>query len=189
MENYPSNSHKSREEQKRSPVIENAQTMKRNHFQKIADMFLADDIDNIKKYVVREIVVPGIKGALLGTVEALLGVKSSSTKASTISTTKTPYYKYSASEESVPFSSYNRPEDYADPIVNSMRDAQRIMQEMNEIMGEYHFVTILQLYNACHLPTRWTDNSFGWTDLSNVHIVQLHDGRFRIKMPRPVPID
>ena len=190
--NYPSNSHKSKET--RPPVVERAATkMKTSKVLDIVDTFLGDDIETIKKRVMEQIIIPGIKGAVLGTIETIFGMRGATTKASTIN--QTPYYTYSTSAsrvQNVQDANYvmvNRASDYSDPVVYSVREANDILAEMNEILKQYHFVTIAQLYNACKIPSVYTHNNYGWIDLSNVQIVGLHDGRYRIKMPRPIPIE
>ena len=80
MENYASNSHKSRNAEKKSleekkvekVIAGSARKKKRTGIQKIADLFIADDITNIGDYLVQDILVPIIKKSISEGIEMLL---------------------------------------------------------------------------------------------------------------------
>ena len=72
MEEYKPNSHKSREEQdtslstkKMEKVISGtAKTKRKNDIQKFADVFISEDVNNVKSYILMDVLVPAIKKAI-----------------------------------------------------------------------------------------------------------------------------
>lgn len=47
---------------------------KKNGFEKLAGTFVPDDVDNVKSYIMQDIIVPAIKDVILDAVRAFLGV-------------------------------------------------------------------------------------------------------------------
>ena len=100
MEEYKSNSHKSRErakaelpEKKVEKIVSGSvKTKKKSGINKLAGIFVPEDVDNVKSYIFEDIVVPAVKDIILDAVKAVLGVKSPSGKRSSAS--KVSYRKY-----------------------------------------------------------------------------------------------
>lgn len=68
MEEYKTNSDKSRQEQSEKKVEAvisgKAKTRKKGEMQKFADVFIAEDANNVKSYILLEVIVPAIKKAI-----------------------------------------------------------------------------------------------------------------------------
>ena len=65
MENYPSNSHKTREQntdKKVEKVVSGkTSTKKKSGIRKLSDTFLSEDIGNVKNYIFAEVLLPAAK--------------------------------------------------------------------------------------------------------------------------------
>lgn len=69
MDEYKSNSHKSKEEQKETApekrvekvVSGTVKPKKKGEMQKFADVFISEDVNNVKSYILLEVLVPAIK--------------------------------------------------------------------------------------------------------------------------------
>ena len=69
---YTPNSHKYKEQQNASPTEEKKVTKvvngpvktKRNDVRKLADIFISEDISNVKSYIFMDVLVPAIKKAI-----------------------------------------------------------------------------------------------------------------------------
>ena len=65
MENYPSNSHKAREEvaeKKVEKVVSGkTSTKKKSGIRKLSDTFLSEDVSNVKSYIFSEVLLPAAK--------------------------------------------------------------------------------------------------------------------------------
>ena len=77
MENYKSNSHRSKEKLKESDserkklekvVQGTAKVKKKSKTSKFAEMFLAEDISNVKSYIVSDVLIPAAKKLFVDTV-------------------------------------------------------------------------------------------------------------------------
>lgn len=72
MEEYKPNSHKSKEEQKNlvpekrveKVISGTVKSKKKSEMQKFADVFISEDVNNVKSYIVMDVLVPAIKKAI-----------------------------------------------------------------------------------------------------------------------------
>ena len=72
MEEYKPNSHKSKEEQKdlvpekrvEKVISGTVKPKKKSEMQKFADVFISEDVNNVKSYIVMDVLVPAIKKAI-----------------------------------------------------------------------------------------------------------------------------
>ena len=69
MEEYKTNSDKSRQEAQSEKKIEavitgTAKTRKKGEMQKFADVFIAEDANNVKSYILMEVIIPAVKKAI-----------------------------------------------------------------------------------------------------------------------------
>ena len=69
MEDYKSNSDKAHQEQQSEKKVEAvitgaAKTRKKGEMQKFADVFIAEDANNVKSYILMEVIVPAVKKAI-----------------------------------------------------------------------------------------------------------------------------
>lgn len=73
MNDYKPNSHRFKEEQKEAQVEEkriekvvkgNVKTKKKSEISKVADVFISEDITNVKNYILMDVLVPAIKKAV-----------------------------------------------------------------------------------------------------------------------------
>ena len=105
MEEYKPNSHKSKEEQKdlvpekrvEKVISGTVKPKKKSEMQKFADVFISEDVNNVKSYIVMDVLVPAIKKAISDIVTngidmILYGEAGKSKKNSTAS--KVSYQKY-----------------------------------------------------------------------------------------------
>ena len=78
MEEYKSNSHKSRQNQNddipekrvEKVVSGSVKSKKKNGLQKITNVFVPEDVDDVKSYIFEDIVVPAVKDIILDAVRA-----------------------------------------------------------------------------------------------------------------------
>ena len=94
MEEYKSNSHKSREleEKKIEKVITGkVKTKKKSEIQKIVSLFVSDDVTDIKDYILHDVIIPEVKKSILDILGMIFGERGG--RRST-SATKVSYGKY-----------------------------------------------------------------------------------------------
>lgn len=75
--------------------------------------------------------------------------------------------------------------------IESRRDAQDVLKELNRYLDHYHFVSVADYYETVGYqadnPTQ--ANAYGWDDLDEAYIERRRDGRFEIIFPKPIPFD
>ncbi len=80
MDEYKPNSHKYREEQAKKPkkvVTGEVVTVKKSGLQKFAESLIADGIDNIQDFIIKEVIVPKAKEMVCGIVDNVAdGIKN-----------------------------------------------------------------------------------------------------------------
>lgn len=181
--------------QKREKVVTGGVKKKKRSFR---DLFIAEDIENVGEYVIRDVVIPSIKKLIRDTIcngtDALLysnGSGPSSNKGgSTIS--RPAYRKAFQSEQTTNNRSQNNRASslYADIIFENRSDAEEILHIMDEVSDEYGFASIGDLYDLVGWETASTYNNYGWTraGVKEAKIQRVSEG-FLLKFPRPIPRD
>lgn len=201
MAEYRSNSDKSREKQTNKPVPEKkiekvvqgeVRSKKKSGLQKITDAFVPDDVANVKSYIIEDIVVPAAKEILLDSVKAILGINckngNKQTPASRVS-----YRQYYNNDSRRNYSSGgNRSRnsyDFDDIIIDNRGEAEEVLDRMEEIIATYGLVSVADFYELVGVPSNYTDNNYGWSNLRNAYVDRLRDGGYIIKLPRAFQLD
>lgn len=198
MEEYKSNSHKSRQtqvddipEKKVEKIISGSvKSKKKTGLQKITNVFVPEDVDDVKSYIFEDIVVPAVKDIILDAVRAFLGVNGSSRgKASTAS--KVSYRKYYEDRDRRDYG--NTPKtrtgyDYDDIILESRGEAEDVLARMDELIATYQLVSVADFYDLVGVSGNYTDNKYGWTDIRNASVIRVRDG-YMIKLPKALPLN
>lgn len=202
MEQYKSNSNSSREKEKEKDIpkkknIEKvtkgaARTKKKSKF---LDSFIAEDVKDVKDYLIGDVLVPTIKNTIAEMVSngvdmALFGEVRHGRKKSQRGN-RTPYRDYydrrdDRRRESRRGAAY----DFESVIVESRGEAELVLDRMDEIIDNYDSVSITDLYDLVGYDGgKYTDSKYGWTSLRGVDITRLRDGSYEIVMPAPKQID
>ena len=198
MEEYKSNSHKSRE-RKSEPVTEkkvekiisgSAKSKKKSGLQKITNVFVPEDVDDVKSYIFEDIVVPAVKDIILDAVRAFLGVNGNSRRKSS-SASKISYRKYYDDRERRDRESSNRTRtgyEYDDIILDNRGEAEDVLSRMDELIDTYGVVSVADFYDLVGITGNYTDNKYGWSDIRNASVVRVREG-YMIKLPKALPLN
>jgi hypothetical protein len=76
----------------------------------------------------------------------------------------------------------NRPQMVNDLVIPSRDDAEKVVEQLIEIVSQYDVASLADYYALIGLPGSHLDNKFGWSYLNNVQIRQVHEG-FVIDLP------
>lgn len=201
-ENLPDNSHTGRaskkqeasEERRTEKVVRGKVKVKKNEMRNLRDVFISEDIHNVKGYILMDVLVPSIKKAIYDIVVNSLdmslfgGRGSGGSKRSNAD--RVSYRDYnSVSRRDDRFSSSRTTSGYSydDIILETRGEAEAVLSRMDEIMEEYEIVRVADLYDLVGVTGEHTDNKYGWTNIRNAKIERVRDG-YRIVMPRALPI-
>ena len=201
MNEYKPNSNRFKDEQKakeREKKVEKVVTgkvitKKKNAISKLADEFISEDAKNVKTYVFGEVLIPAIKKAISDIVVdginmILYGESRGGSKRSTADRVSyRNYYDRDNRSSASRYSSTSR-YSYDDIILDSRAEAEDVLTRMDELIDAYKVVSVADLKDLVGITGPYTDNNYGWTNISSAEIVRVRDG-YMIKMPRAIPID
>lgn len=197
---YKPNSHKYKEdskvEQKRFDKVVKApvKTKKKGELRKFADVFVTEDIHNVKSYILTDVLIPAAKKLITDVVTdginmILYGGTGRGGKSS-----NTPYVSYrnysdSRNERRAAERSHSGSRYSVDDIIFSSRgEAENVLTLMDEAIERYKMVRVADFYDLAGVTGNYTDNDYGWTNLRSAEIRRVSDG-YVIKLPRALPID
>ena len=195
MENYPSNSHKAREEvaeKKVEKVVSGkTSTKKKSGIRKLSDTSLSEDVSNVKSYIFSEVLLPAAKKLVSdivtnGTNMLLYGeIKNKKGNSSKVSYSR--YYDDRSRDYRSPVVRNNF--DYDEIIFETRGDAEAVLDAMYDILNQYKVVSVAELYDLASITTHnYTCNNYGWIDLRGSSVVRVRDG-YILKLPRALAID
>ena len=201
MEEYKSNSFKSREPQKQQVeeprkvekvVNGSVRVKKKTGLSKFFSSFLAEDAPKIKEFVLLDVIIPSAKKTLLDVMSMILyGADSRSRTTSNSPVTKVSYKNYSSYSANPGFRQPTARTTYSyDEIIFANRgEAEMVLDAMYEIIAKYGFVRVADYYDLVGTSGSYTDNNYGWPNLQSAQIVRLSNGEYTIKLPKALPID
>lgn len=208
VNDYPPNSFKYKEEQKKQAqqkeekrvekvVTGVVKTKKKSKAEKFMGNFISEDAKSVKSYVFGEVLIPAIKKAISDIVtdgiDIILYGESRRGSRGRSTADRVSYRNYYDG-------GYSRPRmnerqalmtgqySYDDIVLQSRGEAEDVLARMDELMDTYGLVRVADLYDLVGITGNYTDNKYGWTNITRAEIVRTRDG-FMIKMPRAVPID
>lgn len=154
--------------------------------------FIGKDIADLKHYIFLDIVLPTIKRGLMEIVSAILGEPISRSASNRGNTTVFDYsrqYRGNTSySRSTPQPVVNEPFRFEDVEV-PIDEAQEIMNNMADLVRDRGYASLADLYQMAGIHTgRFTDNEWGWYDLSSAKIKPKFNGRALIVMPKAVSL-
>lgn len=78
---------------------------------------------------------------------------------------------------------------YDDLIFDMRGDAEVTLSRMYELLGTYRAVSIADMFDLAGVtsPNGYTDNKYGWTDLSEARVVRVNGG-YIIDLPRAIQL-
>ena len=206
MDNYKPNSHKYKEDnkagteerQKFDKITKGAVvTKKKSEINKLKDIFVSEDIKSVKSYIFMDVLVPAIKDAIedivTNGIRMILRGDTSARKSSSAAS-KISYRDYYDGDrrnndrfrnETRPVTKYS----YDDIILESKGEAEAVLERMGEIIDIYGMVRVADLYDLVGVTGDYTDNKYGWTNISGAQPVRVRDGRYMLDLPRALPIN
>ena len=200
MEEYKSNSKVSREERKPVEKVANGKVIdrKKPFFQKITDALIEEDVDNVKSFILIDILIPNIKKAIydIGTnsLDMFLYGNNGRNRNSTISS-NVSYNRFHDTrrhnEPSREQSRFKGTQRYDDIKLESRGEAEEVLTRLDELASHYGFVRVADFYDLVGVSGYYTDNDYGWTDISirNAYVVRMRSGEgYTIKFPKAIPL-
>lgn len=199
------NSYRSKEEQQAKTsetekrvekVVQGNVKVKQNKIHKFTDVFISEDIANVKSYIVMDVLVPAIKKAVSDIVtngiDMILYGETGRTKKSGNKISYTNYYDRRSDDRR-----YDEPRSggtirnalgYDELKFERRRDAEAVLDQMAEVIEHFGFVTVSDMFDMADVTAPFTGNKYGWTSVRNAEVVSSRDG-FYIKLPKASLLD
>lgn len=72
-------------------------------------------------------------------------------------------------------------------LFDSRETAENVLEASKEIINEYGFVTVADMYDLAGLDAPYTGQKYGWMDLKEAKIIRVRQG-YELVLPEIIPI-
>lgn len=167
-------------------------TRKRSVGKKLGDILLNGDIQDVKSYLIEDVLIPSIKETIFELANKgldMLLFGSTSRASSKSNQTYISYDNYSNQRphRSVSERSRSRRDeprtDDEELIFRDRGPAEMVLEKMFAIFEEYHIVTKADLNDMLNKTGNFTDNNWGLTDMTGACVERVRGG-YLLKLPR-----
>lgn len=197
--NYKPNSNRykeSVEEEKKEIKKVTSGTVRRSEEplrRKFADTFLGESLDNVKSYLINDVLIPAVKDTFVelidnGTRMLAYGSPSAKRRSSGSRTNYTNYSRISSKPEPIDRRRRDVRHGYDDIIFDNRADAMEVKDCLEEIMDKYKMVSIADFYELAGEQGSYTDRNYGWYEFHDIAITRDRDG-YRLVLPKPTALD
>ena len=206
MDNYKPNSNRYNElkaqqsiEEANSKKLEsvvsgNVSMRKKTTLKKVADIFFQKDINDVKSYLIMDVLIPEIRDALYNLVMNGLDMMLYDGKRTRNSSSNTMRVNYSAkynNQTSIPETSNSSPRtksglNFDDVVFDDRMDAEEVLNQMLNIIEQYDSVSVADFCELAGIPGEYTDRKYGWTSLGAAEVKRISGGGYVLKLPRVI---
>lgn len=176
--------------EKLDPVIkkDSVVSTKKPFGQKLKDTFIGEDIQDIKRYILVDVIIPGVKRTILSAIRMMFfGEPEDDHYYERNSSRHTDYagrYKgRSYSSSSLSYKSRDRERryedekvDYRNIILRNREDAEDVVDEMKTRIRKYGSCSVADLFDLINVAGKYTDNNWGWRDERDIGIRRVNSG-------------
>lgn len=149
------------------------------------DFLVSEDASSVKSYLLSDVLVPNIKRLIQelvtsGINQLLYGNDYKPSKSSN-STSRVSYNNFSNQTVNQP--KRLKGNDIIEIEVDTYTDSQNVIYQLQALVDQYNQATIADLYDLVGIDGDFTDNNYGWKDLTRVSVIP-YGRKFIIRMPR-----
>lgn len=178
------------------PVAKVKMVKKKPWYKRFLNACLADDSQDIKHYILVDTVLPAIKNMIFDTFSGALEMSLFGTCSGSRNKCKNgskSYVTYSGiysnnRNRSARSSEERSKKSINDIFFSSRGDAEEVLSTMIEMIDTYDEVSVGSLYQLVGITPDFTDDKYGWTNLSTASVSRNRDGYY-INLPRPQILD
>lgn len=199
IEDFKSNSHRSKdsavkpEKKIEKAIAGTAKKRKKSELRKFTDVFIPEDIDSVRSYILMDVLVPTIKRGITDIVKNgidMLFYGETDHRSGSSTASKVSYRSYYDKDrrDSHPTNRTRTGYGYDDIVLDNRGEAEEVLERMDELVATYGTVSVADMYDLVGTTGSYTDNRYGWTDIRSAKVVRIRDG-YVIKMPKALPLD
>lgn len=194
MESLKPNSYKYKEEvaeteerEKLKPVVGADQVVstKKSLGRKFAETFLGENLKDVSKYLIWDVIVPGMKNAILDTMSMMFFGETTSRRAGgrrePDRTSYSSYYRGTSrssreKRERERDRDDDRAVDYRNIVLKYRQDAEDVVDALYERIEKYEYATVADLLDLVGQTGKYTDNNWGWDRKQDIGIRRVERG-------------
>lgn len=155
----------------------------------IFDFIVSEDAASVKSYLVSDVLIPNVKRLIQelvtnGINQILYGHEYKPSRGGT-NASHVSYNSYSNRNRPAPVD--NSSKGYRDVEVSTYQEARDVLSNLQDIIDQYGMASVADLYDLVGIEGAFTDNRYGWTNISQASAVATRDGVV-IRMPRIKPL-
>jgi hypothetical protein len=215
MDDYPSNSREPKPAKKAVPdvpprrverpvVTSKVVRRKQPVGTRLKELFIGDSAHNVWNYVALDVMLPAAKDMIAdavsqGVERMIFGeARSTSRRTGQRPGGYVAYNRYSPGnsqptqnrrDERREVSRRSRASHDFDEIILATRvEAEEVIDALFNLVGKYETATVGDLYELVNVPSNYTDDKWGWTDLRGAGVTRVRNG-YLLDLPRPEAID
>jgi hypothetical protein len=213
MQDFPGNSQSQRaktrpdmppaEERPNIKRVTTAESVKRSRGlgRKFKETFVLGTSRDAADYMITEVVIPAVKNtmieALQGGIERLFNGETNRVRRYSSAPSGYPaagHYNYAgiSKAQAAPTQPHRLStrsqtlQDFGEIVIDSLRDANDVVEQMYEILSRFEVVLVSDLYAMTGIQSSHVDRKWGWTSLPGLKPVRTRDGRYVLSLPEPV---
>lgn len=173
---------------------------KKSGAKKLADIFIAGDIEQVKRSIVNDLLVPGAKNLVANVFNTAInmllfnnqrpgnytwyGPNQYQQPRPYQTTSYSAYYSQNQYQQPAPQTGYSQEQEV---VFTSRVDAENVLDQMNGAIATYGQVSVADFYDLMGITANYTDNSYGWFSLMGTQIRAVNGG-FIIAFPKAVAL-
>lgn len=165
--------------------------------QKFVETFVSEDVDDIKSYILMDVIIPGIKNTFLDIMEMAFYGSTSNRRGSGYyrRDDRTDYRSYYGSWSTQDSQKRRRESsrrdeklDYRHIVLKYRDETESVIDELQGRIRKNGSASIADLYDLIGEPSNYNDNNWGWTDERDIRLRRVANG-FLIVVPEADYID
>ena len=200
----PNNSFK---EKAKKPGVEipkmvpgSVQETKKSVARKLADTFISEDATSASSYIFSDVIVPMIKDLIVSAINQgieilFYGRSGGGYHGNSKGKYGTASYQSYYSGGSKSQSSGAPTRDTSEITFDTRKLAWDVLEEMRAVVEQYDNLSIVDYHDIVEKVTgfcpssNYTDDRYGWTDLSRVDVKMVRGGRYVLTLPKAVLLE
>lgn len=181
------------EKSRLKPVVNQSEVVKqkKSFSKRLADTFIQSTKEEVMDYLIQDVIIPGAKDALLDTMSMIFFHDTNSRKRSYRRDGRedytTHYGKKHRSNRDRRREEDDEP-DYRDVVLTDREAAYEIVDQLHYRIKEMGCATIADLLDLVNLPTKPSDNDWGWEYKNDISVRRVSNG-WLIDVPRARRVD